>query len=138
MTRTKVPDNCHLWNNKDLTKDELYNSLEIVKVYDDDSHQIRSLKKCRKCGQLYFYEFKEFVDWNDGNDAQYRTYIPVEKEKDSEELANKSESELLNYPSIRIDYPSDAKKPSKPYYSNLNVTPKEDKANEMDDEASDN
>lgn len=133
MTKAKTPNKCHLWNNKNLTKEELYNSLKVIKVYDDDPHQTRSLKKCKQCGQLYFYEFKEFIDWDKGNDAQYQTYIPVEKEEDAAQIANESEFQLLRYPSIRINFPSDAKKPSKPYYSNLNKYPKEDSSNKKDD-----
>ena len=119
MTKIKTSTSCHLWNNKKLSKNDLYNSLEVVEVYDDDSHQMRSLKRCKKCGQLYFYEFKEFIDWKEGNDAQYRTYIPVEQKEDAEKLSNESGFSILTYPSIRIDYPSNAKKPSKPYYFNV-------------------
>jgi len=120
-TKIKIPADCHLWNNKELSKNDLYKSLEVIKVYDDDSHQTRSLKQCTKCGQLYFYEFKEFIDWEKGNDAQYQTWIPVDNKGVAKELARENSATLLLYPAIRVDFPSDAKKPSKPYLFNQNV-----------------
>lgn len=63
-----------------------HSDFENVKVYLDDSHLMRRLMKYKPTGELYFYEFKEELDYINGNDPQYRTYIPVENEKESDEI----------------------------------------------------
>lgn len=114
QVKTTPPLNCHIWNKPDLTIEELNNSTEVLKTYTDESHLIRRLLKCNKCGQLYFYEFYEEIDWSGGNDPQYRTWIPVDDETSAEVLSKMSPLHILNYPSVRYDWPSDAKEPVGP------------------------
>lgn len=78
---------------------------------------MRRLYKCRDCGHLYFYEFYEDVDWERGRDAQYRSWIPVDDAKSADILNGLSPLELLKYPSLRIDFPSKADKPSEPHWN---------------------
>ncbi len=134
MPNIKSDTDCHLWKNKQLTKKELYNSLEVIEEYDDDSHCTRNLKRCIKCGQLYFYEFYEIFDWEGGNDAQYQTYIPVQTKADADKLSQNLPQSLLEYPSIRIDFPTEAEQPKGPYFANtdhFNI-PKEGSENGAD------
>lgn len=91
----------------------------MVREYEEDSHLMHRLYRCRKCGQLYFYEFYEEIDWAEGNDPQYRTLVPVEDEGSAELLSRKAPIELLAYPSIRMDFPRKAKEPEKPRWANL-------------------
>ena len=98
---------CHL-----LQKDfHLYptinptSSLITIKTLDDDDHQIRKLLKCPECDQLYFYEFYEVLDYEKGNDAQYRTLIPVDTQKEAEELNKLPPFKLLAYfPRLQSDF----------------------------------
>lgn len=113
--KTTLPLHCHLWTKETLTREEIVSSLELVETYEDDSHEIRKLLKCKQCGQLYFYEFLEHIDWVAGNDAMYRQWIPVDHQESAKLLAQESSMELLNYPAIRVDFPSDAKEATKPY-----------------------
>jgi len=94
--------------------------LDEVRTLEDDSHLMRRLYRCKKCGQLYFYEFYEEIDWAEGNDPQYCTLIPVEDEGSAELLNKKAPIELLCYPSIRMDFPREAKQPERPRWANLN------------------
>lgn len=110
----KLPLNCHLWDNKDLTREVLYNSLETMEIYRDDSDYMLKLKKCTSCGQLYLYEFKEFIDYVGGRDAMYRTWVPV-KDKLFADKFIKERRSFLGLPSIKLDFPSSADKPKKPY-----------------------
>lgn len=81
----KVPTQCQLWLRTDLTPFDL--NMEMVKVFTRTSHIERDLLKCRECGQLYFHDWYEHVNFN--NDAaMYDTYIPVETEKEIDELSN--------------------------------------------------
>jgi hypothetical protein len=116
MNQIKTSKNpaCRLWNKKDLTTDDLVDSLEKIKSYEDDSHLIRTLKKCKECGQLFFYEFYEEVDWAGGNDPQYRTWIPVDDETAADSLDKLSGVELQQFPRIIADWPSENKNPSPP------------------------
>lgn len=100
---------CHLWNTSNLTKEILKAALSIEKNYIDESHLIRRLLKCKDCGQLYFYEFYEEIDWKEGNDPQYRTWIPVEDIGSADSINALSVFELLKFPSIRCDWPSNQK-----------------------------
>lgn len=113
------PANCHLWTDGIIDKKDLYSTLEIIKTYADDSHFKRELKKCKKCGQLYFFEFYEEIDWKEGNDPQYQTYIPVNDIETADELSKLPTILLLNYLSIRIDWPANADKPIGPYWYNV-------------------
>ena len=99
-----IPTECHLWNNKVLSGDDLRRSLELVKTYEDGSHLIRSLLRCKECGHLYFHEFYEFVDWEHGNDAQYSTWIPVDDAASADALNDLSPLQLLQYGGIRVDW----------------------------------
>jgi hypothetical protein len=91
--------------------------LALLHTYEDESHLMRHLMKCNACGQLYFHEFYEIVDWKDGNDAQYSTWIPIEDVESADWLNKMSPLELLRFAGLRIDFPSDAKKPSAPYWN---------------------
>jgi hypothetical protein len=112
-----IPTECHLWNKKVLTRDDLRTSLELVKTYEDDSHLMKSLLRCKDCGHLYFHEFYEIVDWEQGNDAQYSTWIPVDDAASSDALNDLSPLELLQYGGIRVDFPSNAAQPTAPYWN---------------------
>ena len=111
-----LPLACHLWRDKPLTPDVLRASLALVKTYEDDSHLIRTLLQCSQCGHHYFHEFYEIVDWIAGNDAQYSSWIPVDDVDSADRLNDLPPIALLGYTAIRIDYPSDADKPSAPYW----------------------
>jgi hypothetical protein len=115
--KSGIPKQCHLWNDKELTRVTITKSLVLVKKYEDDSHLIRNLLRCRECGQLYFHEFYEIVDWTDGNDAQYTTWIPVEDVESADHLNALSPMELLRYGGMRVNYPSSAKLPTAPYWT---------------------
>ncbi len=115
--RVSIPKECHLWNNQEITSDELTTSLALVKMYEDDSHLIRSLKRCTACGHLFFYEFYEIVDWEHGNDAQYRSWIPVDDVESADRLKELSPFELLRYGGIKEDFPSSAEKPAAPHWN---------------------
>ena len=98
---------CHLWNKVDLALEDLIQDLLPEHNYEDESHLIRRLLKCKKCGQLYFYEFYEEIDWQEGNDPQYRTWIPVDDIESANQLNTLSIFEILKFPSIRCDWPHD-------------------------------
>ena len=115
--KVSIPRECHLWNNQGLTADELRAALVFVKLYEDDSHLIRNLLRCRKCGHLFFHEFYELVDWTEGNDAQYSSWIPVDDVESADRLNALSPFALLRYTSLRVDYPSNAQKPTRPYWN---------------------
>ena len=106
---------CHLWNNENLTKEELLSSLEVLNTYSDDADLIRKLLQCKVCKQLYFYEFLEYRDYENGKDPSYRTWIPVKNIDIANKLSTARSFDLLQYSSIRIDFPADATAPSKPY-----------------------
>lgn len=114
--KANIPKECHLWNDKRLTQDALAESLVLVKAYEDEFHLIRSLLRCRECGHLFFHEFYEVVDWVDGNDAQYSTWIPVDDIESADSLNDLSPLELLRYGAIQVDFPSNAKEPTAPYW----------------------
>src|SRR5919109_5685630 len=101
----EMPMECQLWQQKNLCSDELRESLMLVKTYEDESHLIRNLLRCKTCGQLFFHEFYEVVDWKDGNDAQYSTWIPVADVDSADALNELSPLELLQYVGLRIDFP---------------------------------
>jgi hypothetical protein len=117
--RTVNPTQCHLTDLAGLTARDILGGMDVVREYQDDSHLMRRLYRCRKCGQLYFYEFYEEIDWAEGNDPQYCTLIPVEDGESAELLSKKAPIELLCYPSIRMDYPREAREPEKPHWANL-------------------
>lgn len=113
--KTTLPLHCHLWTQAPITSEEIRNSLESIKIYEDDSHEVRKLLKCKHCHQLYFYEFLERIDWSGGNDAMYWQWIPVDNQESGDALAEKSSMALLSFPAIRVDFPSDAEEVGKVY-----------------------
>jgi hypothetical protein len=96
---------CHVWNNPALTWDDLKGLFETEKVYSESSHFERYLLRCPECGQLYFYEFYEVVDWDDGDDKMYSTWIAVDDVETADGLARLSSLALMQYPTLRNDYP---------------------------------
>lgn len=107
----KKPIQCALWEKPELVTTKDY--FEIVEVFEDESHLIRRLLKCRECNQLYFYEFYETIDWENGNDPQYRSYIPVETKDEIETLKNASVFDLMKFsPRLQRDFPKDAETPT--------------------------
>jgi len=115
-----APKKCHLWGKKSITRDELINSFNVIKTYEEDSHLTRNLLKCKECGHLYFHEFYEEINWKNGNDPQYSTWIPIADEKSADKLSKLSQIMLNAYLSIRYDFPSNAKKPTGPYWYGKN------------------
>lgn len=101
---------CHLWNKADLTAEDLQASLVNIKEYLDESHLMRSLKRCTKCGQLYLYQILEEVDWTDSEDEQYRIWIPVGNIEKADELNVLSDMELMQYPRLAQDWPKNESK----------------------------
>ncbi len=90
---------------------DLYN-FKLIKTFEEESHLIRRLLKCKDCRQLYFYEFYEIIDWVGGNDSQYRTFIPVDSIKKAEEMSKVTPMELLKcIPRLQKDWPSDQESP---------------------------
>lgn len=94
--------------------EQLVQDLTTIKVYADDYHLLRQLKKCNECGQLYFYEFYEWLDWEAGNDPQYTTWIPVQNVETADEISQLSPLGLLSFTGIRRNFPAEAKQPSDP------------------------
>ncbi len=84
--RTVNPTQCHLAQLAGLTSRDIIDGMDLVREYQDDSHLMRRLYRCRRCGQLYFYEFYEEIDWAEGNDPQYCTLIPVADEPSAQAL----------------------------------------------------
>jgi hypothetical protein len=111
---TAEPEKCVLWKANALTIEQLRGSLELIITYEDDSHLIRRLLRCKECGQLYFYEFYEEIDWQEGKDGQYFTWIPVDDKESAERLKSLSVMEILVYPSIRYDFPKGTDTPRGP------------------------
>jgi hypothetical protein len=110
---SNLPVQCHLWQNKNLTLEDVGgDNFLVLKIYLDESHLIRKSLKCKDCGQLYFYEFSEKVDWEGGNDTQYRTFIPVASDDEAEYMSTLSSTEFIfYYPQLQIDWPSDVNIP---------------------------
>lgn len=62
----------------------MINNFEFGKIFNDDTYedgQERQLCRCKQCGQLYFYE--DYEPWDRSN---YEKYIPIESEKEAEEI----------------------------------------------------
>lgn len=111
--QTIRPEQCHLWNEEYIKEDKnISGDFEELNTFEDESHLIRRLLKCKDCGQLYFYEFYEEIDWVNGNDPQYRTWIPVKTEKDAKKLSMIPVIEILKFfPRLQSDWPSNAERP---------------------------
>jgi hypothetical protein len=82
--KTSHPTKCVLWKTENLSIDQLRQILEVITIYEDDSHLIRKLLRCKECGHLYFREFYEGIDWSEGKDAQYMTWIRVDDAESGE------------------------------------------------------
>jgi hypothetical protein len=94
------PIQCILWDHPERAT----GIFEEVESYEDESHLVRSLYKCKECGQLYFYEWYEWVDWKGGNDKMYTTFIPVQTEEEIEELKMTDNFTLMPYfPRLQLD-----------------------------------
>jgi len=111
----RKPTQCHLWQKEDISKDEIFDSLEEIKTYTKDSHFSRRLMKCKDCGQLYLREFYEEIDWVDGEDPQYWTHVPVNDEDDAKLVngANRFEIQIFS-PRLNYDWPKEG--PQKVYW----------------------
>lgn len=110
-----IPTQCQLWQKEQVASEDiqLRSRFEILTTFEEDSHLIRRLLRCRDCGQFYFHEFYEWIDWEGGNDPQYTTYLPVESDEEAGKLAKMTPSQLLDlYPRLQKDWPADAKKPT--------------------------
>ena len=114
---TSRPSECVLWQSDNLSIEQLRQIFEKVTSYEDDSHLIRTLLRCKECGHLYFHEFYEEIDWSEGKDAQYITWIPVDDMESGGELSRLSPMALLDYPSIRYDFFMGADNPTGPRWS---------------------
>jgi hypothetical protein len=109
----KVPTQCALWTNPELTSGPLKERFDLIDTFVEESHHWRYLLKCRECGQRYFSEFHEEIDWEGGNDPQYSTWIPVDSDSEIETLKRTSPSELLQFaPRLQNDWPKDATSPT--------------------------
>jgi hypothetical protein len=78
-------------------EDDLKDAFEPVRSIMHESHDRRSVVKCKECGQLYFYEFHEDISFSGGGDSQYETYIPVETEEEIEALSKTTYTSILEY-----------------------------------------
>jgi hypothetical protein len=97
------PTQCVLWRQPGLALAK--GGFEVIETFVDESHLVRSLRKCRECGQLYFSEFHERIDWDGGDDAQYSTYIPVPTRQEAETISKLSVFELMLYsPRLQSDH----------------------------------
>jgi hypothetical protein len=106
---------CHLWNDPSISMSEFHRSLEPGKLYVDYSHLERRIVRCSRCGQLFFYEDYEIESWDDGNDSMYSTWIPVDDIETADELSRLPPMALMQFPSLRYDYPTGADKTDGPH-----------------------
>lgn len=91
---------------------ELIKASDLVERFDDTSHLMHSLIKCRECGQLYYYEYYDEVDYEDGDEPVFLTYIPVDTDEEIERLKAMSRSELMSVvPRLHYDIPKGADAP---------------------------
>lgn len=103
--------NCHLWTTPELTTaDAGFPNLEIIKTYEEDSHNSRRLVRCVRCGQLYYKEFFEEIDWIGGEDPQYQTLVPVPDEATADAMGAKVFKGSLSVPVLIYDWPKDGPK----------------------------
>jgi hypothetical protein len=103
IQNSKSSIKCHLWTSN-ISKEDLYESLQSLEILDDDNHLMRSIETCKSCGQLYFREFYEWIDYENGNDPQYWTFVPIPDTEIGRELANLSPIEILSFPALRMDF----------------------------------
>ena len=95
IMKLKEPNQCHLWQRKDLTPEDLTddNFKNIVTIAESD-HFNRKVVRCGKCGQVYFFEYLRIQDRISIGEDLYRTFIPVE-EGDIPKVKIKDSFELL-------------------------------------------
>ena len=104
IVRLPHPFQCVLWEHPERVSGKFAEILAEVESYEDSSHLVRSLCKCRECGQLYFYEWYEWVDWEGGNDKMYTTLIPVQTPEQADELKATTTFMLMTYvPRLQLD-----------------------------------
>ena len=90
----------------------LDNGFDLIERFDDSSHLMHALMKCRECGQQYFYEFRDEIDLTDGKDPQYMTYIPVNTKEEIDHLKIMSYLEMMTVlPRLQLDFPKGATAP---------------------------
>lgn len=108
------PLSCHLWITTPKREDiRIQENFDTLKSYDEDSHLMRALLRCKKCGQLYFYAFDEEVDWKGGEDAQFRTWIPIASVEEAALLNGQSRLQFAKFsPRLEYSWPSDAEAPT--------------------------
>jgi hypothetical protein len=98
LSELRHPTQCILWEQPGRLKAGSFTAFfEEIECYEDTSHLVRCLYKCRECGQLYFYEWYEWVDWDEGNDRSYTTLIPVQTPAEIEALKQTSPMTLMCY-----------------------------------------
>jgi hypothetical protein len=106
----RPPTQCVLWQQPGLIVSAGREFFEVVEVFEDSSHSVRSLLKCRECGQLYFAEFYESVDWDEGDDSQYSTYVPVQTQDETDALKKGAIFDIFYFtPRLQWDCPKGAK-----------------------------
>jgi hypothetical protein len=110
---TANPTGCAYWNKpEEIPSNGLIEVSELIERFDDTSHLMHALIKCRECGQLYYYEYYDEIDFEDGDDPVYMTYIPVDTDEEIERLKAMSRSELMSVvPRLHFDIPKGADAP---------------------------
>ena len=96
--RLNSPVQCMLWEHPERLEGKLSELFERIETYEDSSHFMRALFKCRECGQRYLYEFNEEIDWvGSGGDKIYLTLVPVQTKEEIDALNQTDESSILRY-----------------------------------------
>ena len=95
IMKLKEPNQCHLWQRKDLTpRDLTSDNFNYVETVAESDHFNRKVVRCCKCGQLYFIEYLRIQDRISGGEDLYHTFIPVE-ERDIPKVKIRDSFELL-------------------------------------------
>ncbi|MDX8436036.1 MAG: hypothetical protein E5V17_01025 [Mesorhizobium sp.] len=95
--RLSSPVQCMLWEHPEHLQRNLSELFERVETYEDSSHFMRALFRCRECGQRYLYEFYEEIGWGGGGDKMYSTLLPVQTQEEIDALNQTDESSILRY-----------------------------------------
>ena len=114
--KTSPPVECHLWRDGNPSMEQLMMALTPIMTYEEESHLIRNVLRCKDCGHLYFHEFTEKIDWREGNDAQYSLWIPVNDLASADKLNELSTAELSAFYGLHYDFPTEDEKPTGPYW----------------------
>ena len=96
---------CQMWTDIDEVLDRRRGVLTRIKVYVDESHVGRALRRCSCCGRLYFWDWIEEIDWEDGNDPTWETWVPVTGEADVAPLLAMPPGLVLVEPRLLNDHP---------------------------------